>query len=75
MVKGYILVTTKPGKEYDVAEQVKKFPFVNDVDVTYGLWDIVIRVQPPTLSELDKVISMIRSLKEVEQTVTLVSHE
>ncbi|MCC6003995.1 MAG: Lrp/AsnC ligand binding domain-containing protein [Thermofilum sp.] len=75
MVKSYILVTTKPGKEYDVAAEVKKFPFVSDVDVTYGLWDLVVRVQPPSLAELDKVITMIRSIKDVEQTVTLVSHE
>ncbi|ABL78070.1 Lrp/AsnC ligand binding domain-containing protein [Thermofilum pendens] len=75
MVKGYILINTRPGKEYDVANQLKTFPFVNDVDITYGLWDIIIKIQAPSLAELDKIISMVRGLKDVEQTVTLVAHE
>ncbi|PLJ77625.1 MAG: hypothetical protein B7L53_05805 [Thermofilum sp. NZ13] len=75
MVKGYILVSTKPGKEYEVASEIMKIPFVSDVDVTYGLWDIVVRVEAPSLSDLDKIISNIRTLKFIEQTATLISQE
>ncbi|AKG38936.1 MAG: Lrp/AsnC ligand binding domain-containing protein [Infirmifilum sp.] len=75
MVKGYILVITKPGKEYEVAREILKMPFVDDVDVTYGLWDLVVRVNAPSFPELDKVIMTIRSLKDIEQTATLVSQE
>ncbi len=75
MIKGYILVTTKPGKEYEVASEIMKIQFVSDVDVTYGLWDIVVKVEAPSLSDLDKVISAIRSIKNIEQTATLVSQE
>lgn len=75
MVKGYILVITKPGREYEVAREILKMPFVNDVDVTYGLWDLVVRVEAPSFTELDRIISTIRSLKDIEQTATLVSQE
>ncbi|MEZ0345531.1 MAG: Lrp/AsnC ligand binding domain-containing protein [Infirmifilum sp.] len=75
MVKGYILVITKPGKEYEVAREILKMSFVDDVDVTYGLWDLVVRVEAPSFTDLDKIISAIRSLKDIEQTATLVSQE
>lgn len=75
MVRGYILVITKPGREYDVAREILRMPFIEDVDVTYGLWDLIVRVEAPSMSDLDRVISMIRSLKDIEQTATLVSQE
>lgn len=68
-----MLVTTKPGKEFDVAMELRKIPYVVDVDITYGLWDIVVKIQAPSLSEFDKTIQAIRSLKGIEQTATLVS--
>lgn len=73
MVTGYMLVTTKPGREFDVALELKKIQYVVEVDITYGLWDIIVKIQAPSLTEFDKTIQIIRSLKGIEQTATLVS--
>ncbi|MEM3893202.1 MAG: Lrp/AsnC ligand binding domain-containing protein [Thermofilum sp.] len=73
MVTGYMLVTTKPGKEYDVAMELKKIQYVVEVDITYGLWDIIVKIQAPSLAEFDRTIQTIRSLKGIEQTATLLS--
>lgn len=73
MVTGYMLVTTKPGKEFDVAMELRKIQYVVEVEVTYGLWDIVVKIQAPSLAEFDRTIQTIRGLKGIEQTATLVS--
>uniref|UniRef100_A0A7C1TB05 Lrp/AsnC family transcriptional regulator n=1 Tax=Thermofilum pendens TaxID=2269 RepID=A0A7C1TB05_THEPE len=74
MVTGYVLITTRPGREYDVASELRKIPNVVDVDVTYGLWDIIAKIEAPSLVEFDRTLAKIRELRDIEQTATLVSH-
>jgi len=75
MTKGviaYVLVTTKAGREYNVYDEIKKIEGVVDISITYGAWDLVIKVQVNSLPELDRVISLIRHVKDVEMTTTLI---
>lgn len=75
MVKGitaYILVVAKAGREYNVYDEIKKIKGVVDISITYGAWDLVIKVQVNSLPELDKVVSLIRKVKDIEMTTTLI---
>jgi len=74
MVTGYVLITTRPGKEYDVASELRRIQNVVDVDITYGLWDIIAKIEAPSMVEFDRTIAKIRGIKDIEQTATLVSH-
>jgi DNA-binding Lrp family transcriptional regulator len=40
--------------------------------VTYGLWDIVARIETEDLQKLDQIITEIRKIQEITQTSTLV---
>lgn len=71
-VIAFVLATIRTGYEYDVVDEVKKIDGVKEVLITYGIWDAVIRIEVSTLSELDRIITSIRSIKGVEHTVTLV---
>lgn len=68
----FVLVTIRTGREYDVVEEVRKIDGVEEVFITYGVWDALIRVEVDSLSELDKVVTQIRGVKGVEYTTTLV---
>jgi len=55
-----------------VAEKIRKMKEVTEVLVTYGLWDIIARIEAKSLGHLDKIITDIRQIAEIEQTSTLI---
>jgi DNA-binding Lrp family transcriptional regulator len=71
-IKAYFLANAKQGTEHEVAQKIRKMKEVTDVTVTYGLWDLVVRIEAETLGHLDKIITEIRQIKEIEQTTTLI---
>jgi len=71
-IKAYFVATVKRGTEHEVAERIRKMKEVTEVLVTYGLWDIVARIEAESLEHLDKIITEIRKIPEIEQTNTLI---
>lgn len=72
MPVAYVLATVRTGREYDVIEEIKRMKGVKEVTLTYGLWDLVIKVETETLGELDNIVTSIRRIEGVEQTATLI---
>lgn len=72
LVQAYIVATVKRGTEHKVAEKIRKMKEVTEVLVTYGLWDIIARIEAKSLGHLDKIITDIRQIAEIEQTSTLI---
>ena len=71
-IKAYVLAVVKRGTEHQVAERVQKIEDVSEVLVTYGMWDLVVRVEAESLKKLDTILSEIRRLPEIESTNTLI---
>jgi DNA-binding Lrp family transcriptional regulator len=71
-VKAYFLAIVKRGSEHEVAELLRKMSDITEVLVTYGLWDLVARIETENLQKLDTIITEIRKIKEIQQTTTLV---
>jgi len=71
-VKAYFVATVKRGTEHEVAEKIRKMKEVSEVIVTYGLYDLVVRIEAESLGHLDKIITDIRLINEIEQSTTLV---
>ena len=71
-MKAYVVATVKRGTEHRVAEKIRKMEEVTEVLVTYGLWDIIARIEAKSLGHLDKIITYIRQIAEIEQTSTLI---
>ena len=71
LVKAYVVATVKRGTEHMVAGKSRKMKEVTEVLVTYGLWDIIARIEAKNLEHLDKIITDIRQITEIEQTSTL----
>jgi DNA-binding Lrp family transcriptional regulator len=71
-VKAYFMAIVKQGREHEVAERLGKMEDVTESLVTYGLWDIVARIETDNLQKLDAIITEIRKIPEITQTSTLV---
>ncbi|MEM2109651.1 MAG: Lrp/AsnC ligand binding domain-containing protein [Candidatus Odinarchaeota archaeon] len=69
----YILITTKIGKEHEIAELTRKIRGVTESLIVYGQFDLIVRIETSDLQELDQAVTLIRKMEGVEQTSTLIS--
>ena len=72
IVKAYFMAMVKRGTEHAVAERLRKMEGVTEALVTYGLWDLVARIEAKSLEQLDTIITDMRKIREILQTSTLV---
>lgn len=71
-VKAYFMAIVKRGTEHEVAKRLGKIEGVTDALVTYGLWDIIVRIEAPNLGKLDALITEMRKMEDIVQTSTLI---
>ena len=73
MVTAFILATTETGKERDVHEHLSGMSEVKEARSVYGDFDLVIRVETPTMEELNKfIIDKLRQTPYISMTSTMV---
>ena len=76
MYKTFVLINCEPGKETEVLEQLHKIKSVVDIQETFGIYDIVARIESDSQSQLDNIISdQIRQMRNVDSTLTLIPTE
>jgi DNA-binding Lrp family transcriptional regulator len=76
MTQAYILLNVEGGTEDNVLKQVKKIAGVEQAHVSYGVYDIIIKVKTQTMQELKDVVThKIRQIKSVQSTLTLLMVE
>lgn len=72
-VLAYILVTMQSGSEREVLEKVSSFKEALEVDLVYGEYDAIVKVQVEELSDLEKFLSdKLRALPEIFLTTTTI---
>lgn len=73
MVTAYLLINTKPGTETKVAEALVKKEEIKDINIVYGAFDIIMKVDVKSMEALRAFILGMRKEFNVEQTSTLIS--
>ena len=72
MELAYVLVKAKMGHEVDVMNDILKIEGVKEVLGTFGQYDIFVKVQVTTRSEIELIITKkIRKVSNVLSTTTL----
>ena len=72
MELSFVLVKSKLGHEMDVMNDILKIDGVKEATGTFGQFDIFVKVQANTRSELDRIITKkIRMVPNVLSTTTL----
>lgn len=56
MITAFVLITVPPKRSGEVVEALRKYPEVMEAAAVYGDTDIIVKIQAPSLIELDQVI-------------------
>ena len=76
MYKTFVLINCKLGKESEILEQLRKVENVVDTQGTYGVYDIVARIDSDSQSQFAHIISdQIRKISNINSTITLIPTE
>ncbi|MDE1811574.1 MAG: Lrp/AsnC ligand binding domain-containing protein [Thaumarchaeota archaeon] len=72
MRETFLLINCDLGKEQQIVESLETLQDVQEVQVTYGVYDIVAKIQTKTEKELNKTIRLkIMSLRPVQSVLAL----
>ncbi len=72
MITSYTLARVLPAKDKDVYKKVKTFTEVKDVILTYGEYDLIMKVESNSIDDLDNFIfNKLRTTDGVIATTTL----
>ncbi len=70
----YLLIVSEIGKEHDLVEEIQSIGSeITETRVVYGEYDIVVRIEVESMSELDEIVTKIRKMPNVVRTITLIS--
>jgi DNA-binding Lrp family transcriptional regulator len=73
MVTTYTLARILPTRDKDVYDRLKKFHQIKEVIITYGEYDLIIKIEVKDLDELDQFIfNKIRVIEGISSTTTLI---
>jgi DNA-binding Lrp family transcriptional regulator len=71
--KAFLLISAEIGRERDVASELEAIQHVNEVHVTYGVYDVIAKVEADTPEKLKETITnQIRTLEHIKSTLTMV---
>ncbi|HDQ59567.1 MAG TPA: Lrp/AsnC family transcriptional regulator [Candidatus Woesearchaeota archaeon] len=74
MVVAYVFLTVKRGGENTVANMLSKMEDVRDVAELYGEYDVIAKIEKPSMEELQKfLVRDIRKINGVDKTSTMIA--
>ena len=72
MELAFVLVKSKMGHEMEVMNSILKIDGIKEVMGTYGQYDIFVKIQVPSRSQVEKIITKeLRKIPNVVSTTTL----
>jgi DNA-binding Lrp family transcriptional regulator len=76
MPKAFILLNVETGSEDVVLNELKSLNVVEEAYVSYGVYDLILKIKAPTMEELKNTVThKIRATKKVQSTLTLIMVE
>jgi len=76
MPHAYVLLNVETGAEDKVLKQLKTIAFVEESYVSYGVYDLIIKVKADTMETLKEAVThKIRAINQVRSTLTLIMME
>lgn len=75
MSEAFVLINCALGQEDEILNKLKRIEEIKEVSKTYGVYDIVARVQSHSENDLTEIISTkIRDMGPVDAVLTLLSN-
>ena len=72
MPKAYVLINIESGSEDKVLRDIKKTPGIQEVYVSYGVYDLLVKVAADSVDEMREIVTRrLRTIDDVRSTLTL----
>ena len=71
MVEAFVAITTAPGAEDRVFEELCNMPEVKEVYMIYGPHDLIAYIEAPNTDHVRQVVLRIRQIEGVKTTTTM----
>jgi len=72
MPSAYVLFNTESGSEEQVLNEIKKLGKITEASISYGVYDIIVKVETETDKELKELVTFkLRKIHNVRSTLTL----
>ena len=76
MATAYVLINSELGSEESIIQQLKKLDGILEVHGTLGPYDILAKIESPTVETLREIITWkIRKMDKIRSTLTLMGIE
>lgn len=76
MTIAYVLINVTSGAEEEVIEKLKKLENVTEAYVTYGSYDILVKIEADSLDKIKETVDLrIRRLDKVRASITMIVME
>ena len=73
MSSAIILINCETGKELFILKELRKNPYVSKAYITYGIYDLILRIEADDLESLKNIITKhIRTIRYIEKTFTMI---
>ena len=73
MPLAFVLINADLGGEEELMKELRSIPFVKEVYVVYGVYDIVGKIEADTMEKVKETITWnIRRLDKVRSTLTMI---
>ena len=68
----FVMISAETGKENEVMNELKKIEHVKEACLTYGAYDVVVKVEADSREKLEEVITgKVRRISSVRSTLTM----
>jgi DNA-binding Lrp family transcriptional regulator len=70
-MQAYVLLNCATGSEIDLISELKKIPEIIEINGIWGKYDIFLKIGSEDPEEIDKLVSKLRSNKDVTNSYTM----
>ena len=71
MAIGFVFISTAPGKDHDVYDQLKTIPEIKELYALFGEHDFIAKIEADDFNQLAHlVLNKVRNIKSVIETET-----
>ena len=68
---GFVFISTAPGKDHDVYDQLKKIPEIKELYALFGEYDLIAKIEADDFNALGQVVvNKVRTIESVIETET-----
>ena len=73
MPTAYVLLNCELGHENEIINELKKLPGVVEVEGSYGVYDMIVKISADTMDKLKETITWhVRKIEKIKSTLTLI---